>query len=485
MRVHVDVTHPAHVHLFRPTIETLAEHGHDVAVTSRDKEVTTDLLDAEGIEHCVLSTKRSSQLALGPEWALRAARTLEFVRTFDPDVVLTQLNPASVVAAAASDASCVVFHDSETAGTLAKALAPLADRICSPTGVHQALGDHHEHYEGFHELAYLHPDRFEADPDVLRAHDVDPVENYAVLRTVSMGAYHDVGADGLSQAEARRLAEELSEYGRVYVSSEGEPPSDLPADPVPVPPAAIHHLLAEASVFVGDSDTMAIEAGILGTPSVRVDCFGEGTLGCFDELERYDLVHSTTDDAAARERAVGLAADPEAEERWAQRRDDLLDDKVDVTAYALDVVYEEAGVDPEASDPKRTAKSVPAGLEGQTDGREADGVPFESDVGGDEADRGSEETDRGGDEVDRGSDQPAHGDGPPVLDDRRAVAMIEAGATATDDNAGDSDAGRETVLHTADDPGQRPTTRSGDRSPKRSTDRPAQESSDDTTEGSS
>lgn len=361
MRVHVDVTHPAHVHLFRPAIEELTESGHAVAVTSRDKEVTTDLLDAYGIQHRVLSSKRSSQLALGPEWALRTARTLRFVRAFDPDVVLSQLNPASVTAAALSDAESVVFHDSETAGKLAQALAPLTDRICSPEGVHQDLGEHHERYRGFHELAYLHPERFEADPELLREHGVDPDEDFAVLRTVSMGAYHDVGAAGLSASQARRLARELSEHGTVYVSSEGEPPADLPAEPLPVPPADVHHLLAEASVFVGDSDTMAIEAAVLGTPSVRVDCFGEGTLGCFDELADYDLVRSTTDGAEAVAAATELAADPAAGERWKRRRQALLADAIDVTDYVLDVVHEAAGEEREDSAPAPTdGRTAPA-----------------------------------------------------------------------------------------------------------------------------
>ncbi|AGN02207.1 hypothetical protein L593_11310 [Salinarchaeum sp. Harcht-Bsk1] len=344
MRVHFDVTHPAHVHLFRHAIESLAAEGHAVGVTAREKEVTTALLDAYGIEHEVLSRKREAAWALGPEWGVRTLRTLDYVRRFDPDVVVSQLNPSAVGAATLTRTPSVVFHDSETAGRLADVLAPLTDVVCSPTGVQQRLGDNHRFYDGFHELAYLHPDRFEADPDLLAEYGVDSEASYAVVRFVSMGAYHDVGEAGLAREQKRRLVETLAEHGPVYVSSEGEPPADLPGDSVPVPPDAIHHLLANASVFVGDSDTMAIEAAVLGTPTVRVDSFGDGdVLGCFNELERFDLVHSTTDGDEAVERAAELADDPAATDRWRRRRDRLLDETVDVSAYMVDTIREVAG----------------------------------------------------------------------------------------------------------------------------------------------
>jgi predicted glycosyltransferase len=343
MRVHFDVTHPAHVHLFRHAIESLAGDDHAVGVTAREKEVTTQLLDAFGIEHEVLSRMRAPAWTLGPEWGLRTLRTVDYVRRFDPDVVVSQLNPAAVGAAALTRTPSVVFHDSETAGRLADVLAPLTEVVCSPKGVQQDLGGNHRFYEGFHELAYLHPNRFEPDDDLLAEHGADPDEPYAVLRFVSMGAYHDVGEAGVSPDQQRRLVSALAEHGPVYVSSEDGSAVDDPAEPVPVPPEAIHHLLANASVFVGDSDTMAIEAAVLGTPSVRVDSFGDGdVLGCFDELERYGLVHSTTDGDAAIDRAVEIAGNPAANEQWERRRDRLLEDKLDVSSYVLDTIREVA-----------------------------------------------------------------------------------------------------------------------------------------------
>jgi hypothetical protein len=47
-RILVDIGHPAHVHLFRNAIKIWQAHGHDVTITSREKDITGTLLSAYG-----------------------------------------------------------------------------------------------------------------------------------------------------------------------------------------------------------------------------------------------------------------------------------------------------------------------------------------------------------------------------------------------------------------------------------------------------
>ena len=54
MNILFDIGHPAHVHLFKNAIWKLEAKGHKVAITSREKDVTTSLLDYYGFEHKVL-----------------------------------------------------------------------------------------------------------------------------------------------------------------------------------------------------------------------------------------------------------------------------------------------------------------------------------------------------------------------------------------------------------------------------------------------
>lgn len=45
MKILIDINHPAHVHFFKNPIEILKKEGHEVVVTSRNKEFALQLLD--------------------------------------------------------------------------------------------------------------------------------------------------------------------------------------------------------------------------------------------------------------------------------------------------------------------------------------------------------------------------------------------------------------------------------------------------------
>ncbi len=342
-RIHFDVTHPAHVHLFRHAIRELADADHHVVVSSREKELTTDLLDAYDIPHTVLSTMGTHKVELASEWIGRSVRTLEYDRRFGPDVVVSRLSPSAVAAATVTGAASVALHDHEGTNRLAGLLAPFLDRLCTPTSFEADFGAPHRRHEGVQELAYLHPNRFTPDRERLREHGVKPEEPYTVLRLVSMGAHHDVGLEGISERAQHRLVDELFAYGPVYVSAEGPVPDDLPAERMPVPPELMHDLLGEASLLVTDSNTMATEAGLLGTPVVR-----SGAYAATDEFSNFavlgdaGLVESIADETAAVQRAVELAADPDAGDRWQRRRAAYLEDAIDVTEYIVETVLEGA-----------------------------------------------------------------------------------------------------------------------------------------------
>ncbi|MFC3476451.1 DUF354 domain-containing protein [Halobacterium litoreum] len=340
MRALVDVTHPAHVHLFRNAVGELRNRGHAVRVASREKDVTTDLLDAHGIPHAVLSRKRAGPAGVAREWAGRELRLLRYARRFDPDVVLSRLNPASAHVAATLGVPNVVFHDTEVAGALDRVTLPFAAVVATPAEFDRDLPARHLRYQGYHELAYLHPARFAPDPQRLRDHGVSPDDRYAVLRLVARDGHHDDADAGLSAAAARTLVDDLP--GDVFVSAEGALPPGLAAREPPVPVDAMHDLLAFADVYVGDSATMATEAGLLGTPSVRYDAF-DGVLGNFEALADYGLVASTGDEREAVDRARSLADDPDAGDRWRRRRRRLLADKIDLTAYVVELAEEVGG----------------------------------------------------------------------------------------------------------------------------------------------
>ena len=58
---------------------------------------------------------------------------------------------------------------------------------------------------------------------------------------------------------------------------------------IAINPLDIHHVMAFAGLYIGDSQTMAAEAGVLGVPFVRFNDF-VGRIGYLNELEnKYKL----------------------------------------------------------------------------------------------------------------------------------------------------------------------------------------------------
>lgn len=346
MKVLITVQHPAHVHFFRNAVDELRRVGHEVRVCARAKDVTVELLELFDLPHEVLVDESSAPSSLAATQALYEYRLLRRARRFDPDVITAIGGLGASHVAALTGTRSVVFTDTET--TANRLMSPLADLVCTPAKFGQAFGDKHLRYDGFHELAYLHPNHFEPRSDLLREAGVDPDEPYYVLRFSDMKAHHDVGQSGLSAEAKRRIAASLAERGPVYVSMEGSARPSV-GEPIPTGSHHVHHLLAEADLFVTDSTTMAVEAGLLGTPSIRSNSFaGEDDLSNLVELADYGLVYSTPDEAVAEEKVIELADDPEAKRRWADRRQALLAAKIDVTAFVVRVLIAigELGIPP-------------------------------------------------------------------------------------------------------------------------------------------
>ncbi|MFC7213336.1 DUF354 domain-containing protein [Saliphagus sp. GCM10025334] len=345
MKAVVTIQHPAHVHFYRHVIDELEARGHEVFVFARENDLAVPLLNAYGIPHEVLTGPQDSLSELAKVQLAYELRLLRRARTIGPDVMTAIGGVAVSHVAPLVGARSVVFVDNE--GTTSHRITtPFAHVVATPHHYDEDYGANHVRYEGFHELAYLHPEYFEPDPDALVAHGVDPDATYFVLRFRRWDALHDVGEGGLSLEGKRRLVSMLDEHGDVYITSTDSLPSDLEAYKLPVPPTLIHDLLYFADCYAGDSATMATESALLGTPTVRIQSFAarEKDMTNFVELEEtYDLLRSTPDEEEGLELVREIVQDPETRTRWRARRERLFDDKIDVAAYVTELLCEQGG----------------------------------------------------------------------------------------------------------------------------------------------
>lgn len=340
MNILFDINHPAHVHFFKHAIWELEKAGHDCLVTSRQKDVTIELLDEYDIDHITLTTQGSGLTSLAKEWAIRGAKMVNVARKFSPNVIVSRPNPVAVHTSKLCRCNNVLFSDSDPDSNITtiqkfvrKTTYPFADLICTPMSLNRDFGNKHRRLAGYFELSYLHPDRFEPDAELLAEHGIAPNSRFFIFRFISWEAFHDENQGGLSRSAKQEIIDYLSNEGQVYITSESELPSEFEQYRLPLPPSVIHHALYYADLYVGDSQTMATEAAILGTPTVRSNSFaGDDDMTNFVELqEQYDLMYSTPDEGKAVAKVNEIVADKSANEKWSERRRELIDDTSDIT----------------------------------------------------------------------------------------------------------------------------------------------------------
>jgi predicted glycosyltransferase len=339
MRILVDINHPAHVHLFKYFIREMEKKGHEFLIVARRKEVTFDLLR----EYQFSFIPRKGYDGLFGKTIGLAVINLQLLRLalrFRPDILTGMNNIYVAEVAAILRKPSLLFNDTEDMKLVNFLAHPFATRIITPSCYAKEHGEKHVRYDGFQELAYLHPNWFEPDPSVLDMLQVKKNEAFFLLRFVSWKAGHDIAEKGLSNEAKIRICTTLEQHGKVFISSEKKLEREFEKYRLPIPPGKIHSAMYYAQMLVCDSQTMATEAGLLGTPAIRCNSL-VGSMhgkGNFDELEKYGLVYSLSDE----NKVFGLIDEflgmDNLKQEFSDRKNKMLLKKNDVTRWMVDYV---------------------------------------------------------------------------------------------------------------------------------------------------
>lgn len=340
MKIFFHLGHPAHYHLFKHAIQQLRRGGRQPFILIKHKDVLEELLMAARLNYLNIlpqghdGSKRS--IALG---VLRKDRAIfRLARSEKPDLMVGTSIEISHVGRLLGIPSMVVNEDDYDAVPLFALLSyPFAETLLAPHCCKMGRWQFKSiAYNGYHELAYLHPNYFQAD--AATAFKYAGADKYCLLRFANLTAHHDAGKTGINRELARRIIDLLrrSEY-RVFISSERPLEPEFEPYQIKIKPSDMHHVLSYAELFIGDSQTMTAEAAVLGTPALRCNDF-VGRLGYLEELEhRYHLTYGFKTSAPEKLLAKirQMIATPNLKEIWQARRQKMLAEKIDVAAFMV------------------------------------------------------------------------------------------------------------------------------------------------------
>jgi len=334
--------HPGHVHLFKYPIRNLTDRGHNIKIIARNKECTLKLLEAYKIDYELLDIFYESIIGKSYGMFRTDLALLKLIRRYNPDLLVGVLDPYIAQVGRLTRKPSIIFTDTEDAKLANWLTFPFATTICTPSCFLKDLGKKHVRYNGYHELAYLHPNYFKPDPSVLDELNLSKDDKFIVLRFISWAASHDIGLRGIKKASD--MIKSLEAYGRIFITSERKLSPELEKYRITCSPEKIHSLLYYSQLYIGEGGTMATESAILGTPAIHIEANSSGIAtgnfsGNFLELrDKYDLLYFYPGQEQALEKAIEILEDKNSKKEWQRKREKLLKDKIDVTAWMTDFI---------------------------------------------------------------------------------------------------------------------------------------------------
>lgn len=342
MNILVQLVHPAHFYYYRDTIANLKSKGHNVIVAIVTKDVLEDIVKASGINYiniCPKPLKGTGKIGLICDMIVRSFRLAR----------LAQKNKIEIITGSSVESAQIgwLLHvpninigedDAHIVPKYSNNIAPFVTVRISPNSCNNGLIEPKTvHFPGFWKLAYLHPNHFQANRTIVEQYGIDTQQSYFLLRFSALQAHHDKGIHGISTEVAQRLIDILSPHGHIYITSERPLEPQLEPYRLHINPLDIHHIMAFATLYMGDSQSMANEAAMLGVPSLRFNDFvGEKGIGVMEEMEHvYGLTYgiSSREPEKLYARVEELLTMPRLREEFQERRKKMLSDKIDATLF--------------------------------------------------------------------------------------------------------------------------------------------------------
>ena len=129
----------------------------------------------------------------------------------------------------------------------------------------------------------------------------------------------------------------LKNHGNIYITSERTLEKKFEKYRISIPALDIHHVMAFAKLYIGDSQTMAAESGVLGVPFIRFNDF-VGKISYLDELEnKYQLGYGikTSNPNKLIETVKNLVSQKKSDKVFMHKRKNMLKEKIDYSKFLV------------------------------------------------------------------------------------------------------------------------------------------------------
>ncbi|NRA10396.1 MAG: DUF354 domain-containing protein, partial [Crocinitomicaceae bacterium] len=279
--------HPAQFLFVRKTITDLIDQGHQVLIHIKKKDVLEELLKSSSFEYTnVQPEKRKNSKLAALSSLLKRNRTMfPILRKFKPDLLISSdASYAQIGFLLRVPCVTILEDDYKVIKKLGLMSYPFTSTILCPEACDVGRwGRKKVGYKGYMKLAYLHPSVFTPNKEIVTKYALP--KKYAIIRLAQLTAYHDEGMKGISEVLLIAVIDQLRKKGITpVISAEGEIDNRYNSLLLDIEAKDMHDVLAYAKLLICDSQSMSVEASMLGIPSLRYSSFS-GKISVLEELE--------------------------------------------------------------------------------------------------------------------------------------------------------------------------------------------------------
>ena len=337
-RILIYLGHPAQYHFFKNAIFLLKNKGCKIKILIKTKDILEQLLNEDGVDYInIQSTPRGKgRLSILLASFKRTLAVIKEARRFKADVLVgTDSSVAQAAFFLMKKSITVLEDDYDVIRNLARLTFPFTSCILVPKECCTGPYDKKRvSYDGYMKLAYLHPNFFTPNESIIHEYGIH--EKFIIIRLSQLAAHHDINIRGLSfklVEEIITLAEKAN-YN-IYITSESRIDDRLSQYKLNIRFNDIHHVLSFAGILISDSQSMSMEAAMLGVPSLRFNDFA-GRISVLEELEhKYGLTYGIPTDNPTKliNKLKEFLSNSNLKDDFVSRRKKMLADKINVTAF--------------------------------------------------------------------------------------------------------------------------------------------------------
>ncbi len=173
MKILVNIGHPSDIHFYKNALKILEKKGNIIKIVASNTNLINHLLRTYGFSFVNIKKYNS------PLWKIFCAihkdyELYKIAKEFKPDILTGILDTYSAHVGNIIKKPSLIFTDTEHFPYINITTFKFASGICTPKCYKGKVPvKKHIIYEGYKELAYLHPNYFTPNPQILKELDLD------------------------------------------------------------------------------------------------------------------------------------------------------------------------------------------------------------------------------------------------------------------------------------------------------------------------